>query len=193
MRRMSQTIGLIALITLTALALVGATPRQSGVPPLPYNADIFSGAIYLDGAPAPEGLQMVACVSTCDEFQTQTVLTGPGGSYSVLAIHPENRSLRGAQITFHIVNQHGRIQAQEHVYFEGGFNSEVLDLNFTGPLPAPAPPRSRQPFPPSATPSSPCSPNWSWAAASSPSSAALPCGSSAPAGSPKKGGPGRPA
>ena len=139
MRRISQTIGLIALITLTALALVGATPRQSGVPPLPYNADIFSGAIYLDGVPAPEGLQMVACVSTCDEFQTQTVLTGPGGSYSVLAIHPENRSLRGAQITFHIVNQHGRIQAQEHVYFEGGFNSEVLDLNFTGPLPAPAP------------------------------------------------------
>ena len=139
MRRMSQTIAFIALITLTALALVGATPRQSGVPPLPYNADIFSGAIYLDGVPAPEGLQMVACVSTCDEFQTQPVLTGPGGSYSVLAIHPENRSLRGAQITFHIVNQHGRIQAQEHVYFEGGFNSEILDLNFTGPLPAPTP------------------------------------------------------
>ena len=140
MRRMSQTIGLIALITLTALALVGATPRQSGVPPLPYNADLFSGAIYLDGAPAPAGIQMVACVSRCDEFQTQPVLTGPGGSYSVLAIHPENRSLRGAQITFHIVNEHGRIQADEYVFFEGGFNSELLDLHFTGPLPAPVPP-----------------------------------------------------
>ena len=127
----------LAVLAICSLASIGAVPLQSGVPPQPYNADLFSGRVYLGPDLAPPGTRMLACVDDCGVFETEAVTLDPDGSYKLLAIHPEDRSLRGRPISFYLLNQHGRIKAAEITYFEGGFNAVNLDLHFEGPLPSP--------------------------------------------------------
>jgi hypothetical protein len=127
----------LAVLAICSLAMIGAAPLQGGVPPQPYNADYFSGTVYLGPDPAPPGTRMLACVDTCAVFETDIVNLDPDGTYELLAIHPEDRSLRGRPISFYLLNQYGRIKAAEITYFEGGFNAVDLDLHFEGPLPSP--------------------------------------------------------
>jgi hypothetical protein len=141
-----RKIGLLAISLLTAVAaltLLGAGPAQEGggVPPQPFFADYFSGTVYLQSEPAPAGIQVVACVDDCSLFQSEPRLVGPSGRFDLLAVNPEDRRLKGRDITFYIVNQYGRIQADQVLVFEGAYHINSLDLSFRDPLPLPpAPP-----------------------------------------------------
>lgn len=137
MRRSIDFVTVLALLLLGSLVTIGAAPSQGGVPPQPYNADYFSGRVYLGSDLAPPGTRILACVDVCSVFETEIANLAPDGTYKLLAIHPEDQSLRGRPISFYLLNQYGRIQAVETTYFEGGFNAVDLDLHFEGPLPSP--------------------------------------------------------
>ena len=130
----------VAVVFLASLALLGAGPRQSGLPPQPFFADYFSGVVWLQGSPAPMGTQLVACVADCETFQSKPILLTGDGTYFLLEVNPSNRSLRGDPISFYLVNAHGRIQAAESAFFEGAYAIVSLNLSFDQPLPTPLPP-----------------------------------------------------
>ena len=94
MRRNIRFIAVLALLVICALAMIGAVPLQGGVPPEPYNADYFSGRIYLGSDPAPLGTQVLAFVDDCSVFETEIIDLNSDGDYDLLAIHPKDRSLR---------------------------------------------------------------------------------------------------
>ena len=129
----------MAVVFLASLALLGAGPRQSEVPPQPFLADYFSGVVLLQGSPAPTGTQMVACVSNCETFQSKPVLLNGSGGYHLLKVNPSDRFLRGDPVSFYLVNAYGRIRAAESVIFEGEYATTRLDLSFDQPLPTPPP------------------------------------------------------
>ena len=131
-----SSIGLIALFVL------GAGPRQGGVPPQPYGANFFSGVITVQGQTPPAGIQIVGCVADCVQiFESQPVLTDADGNYVALELNPVDEELVGRIVTFYLVNEFGRIAASETRRFEGDFNIYDLDLTFTDPVPVftPAP------------------------------------------------------
>ena len=140
---MWRKIGILAGVlvrALHALLIMGAAPVQQGggvAPPQPFYADYFSGTVFLQSAAARQGLQLVACIDECSVFQTKTTFLGPGGQFHLMAVDPDNRRLKGRDITFYLVNQHGRIQAAETRVFEGAYNISSLDLHFNEPLPLP--------------------------------------------------------
>jgi hypothetical protein len=129
----------VAVVLLASLALVGAGPRQSEVPPQPFFADFFSGVVRLQGSPAPAGTQLVACVDDCETFQSKPVLLTSGGAFHLLEVNPSDRFLRGDTISFYLVNAYGRIQAAESALFEGEYAIARLNLSFDHPLPTPLP------------------------------------------------------
>jgi hypothetical protein len=140
-----RKIGIAAMTLLTvvaALSLMGASPAQDGggVPPQPFFADYFSGTVYLEGTEAPAGVQLVACVDQCSVFQSQPRTVAPGGQFDLLAVDPEDRRMKGRDVTFYIVNQYGRIQAEQVLVFDGAFHINRVDLHFTDPLPMPPEP-----------------------------------------------------
>ena len=135
-----RKIGVVAVVFLASLALVGAGPRQSELPPQPFFADYFSGVVRLQGSAAPAGTQLVACVADCETFQSKPVLLTRGGAFQLLEVNPSNRFLRGDPISFYLVNAHGRIQAAESALFEGAYAIATLTLSFDQPLPTPLPP-----------------------------------------------------
>ena len=136
---MRRKIGLLAIVSTLVMgifAMLGAVPeQQGGVPPQPFFADYFSGHVLVQGAPAPMGAQLVACVDECSVFESQPVALTAEGGFNLLEVNPENRRLRGRAIKFYLVNQYGRIQAAETPVFEGAYNISQLDLNFSEPLP----------------------------------------------------------
>ena len=140
LRRKIGSCLLILVVFLASLALLGAGPRQSELPPQPFFADYFSGVVRLQGSWAPMGTQLVACVGDCETFQSKPVLVTGDGTYFLLEVNPSNRFLRGDPISFYLVNAHGRIQAAESALFEGAYAIASLNLSFDQPLPTPLPP-----------------------------------------------------
>ena len=130
----------LAVVFLVSVALVGAGPRQSEVPPQPFFADYFSGVVLLQGAPAPMGTELIACVKDCETFQSIPLLLTGGGTFHLLQVNPSNRFFRGDLISFYLVNAHGRIKATESALFEGAYAITKLNLTFAQPLPTPLPP-----------------------------------------------------
>ena len=131
-----KALAAILSVGLIALLVLGAGPRQGGVPPQPYGANFFSGMITVQGQPPPAGTQVIGCVADCVEiFESKPVLTDADGSYVALELNPVNEDLVGRIISFYLVNQFGRIAAIETRRFEGDFNIYPLDLTFTDPLP----------------------------------------------------------
>ncbi len=135
-----RKIGAVAVVFVASLALLGAGPRQSELPPQPFFADYFSGVVRLQGSPAPAGTQLVACVVDCETFQSKPVLLTRGGAFNLLEVNPSNRFLRGDPISFYLLNAHGRIPAAESAHFEGAYAIVRLNLSFDQPLPRPLPP-----------------------------------------------------
>ncbi len=130
----------LALVT-TSFGKLGAGPRQGGVPPQHFYADYFSGHVSVQGVVPPIGTSLVACVDDCRTgFESEPALLSTGGAFSLLEVNPPEQFLRGRQITFYLVNQHGRIQATETTIFEGAYAINKLNLIFDQPLPTPLPP-----------------------------------------------------
>lgn len=139
-RRSSTTIFLISVLILSALALMGAGPNQDQRPPQPFFQDFFSGAVLLQGSPPPEGTQLIACIDDCDAvFQSAPYSLNAGGTFDQLQVDPSDEGLIGHTIYFYLVNEFGRIRAEESRPYIGVFDFYVQDLTFTEPLPV-APP-----------------------------------------------------
>ena len=148
MRRHTGFLAAISVLLISVLATVGAVPGQGERPPQPFFQDFFSGQISLQGAPAPAGLQLIACIDSCAAgFESQPLNVGPAGSYNGLEVNPANEDLIGRTVTFYLVNEYGRIKAVETWTFVGVFDFYTLDLTFTGPLPAPTPTPTLVPTP----------------------------------------------
>ena len=150
MRRTITFLAATVALTLGALALIAAGPAQQDDderPPEPLFPDYYSGSVTLQDSPAPQGLQLIACIEDCDTgYQSEPVTLGPGGEYELLKLDPEDDAFIEGVITFYIVNEHGRIPAGETSIFQGILEINDLDLGFDQPLPTPEPP------PPTPTP-----------------------------------------
>jgi len=74
--------------------------------------------------------------------------------FDQLEVNPKNEILIGHAITFYLVNEFGRIQANEKRPYIGVFDFYSQDLTFEGPLPKPAP----TPVPTPTAPAAPIAP-----------------------------------
>tara|TARA_B100001123_G_C15184539_1_gene976736 strand:+ start:340 stop:1278 length:939 start_codon:yes stop_codon:yes gene_type:complete len=131
-----KNLAVISSLLVLGLFLLGAGPGQGGVPPQPYGANFFSGIVTVKGQIPPEGTQIIGCVADCvDVFESEPALTDADGNYVALQLNPDDEELVGRLVTFHLVNEFGRIDAVETRRFEGDFNIYALDLTFTDPIP----------------------------------------------------------
>ena len=150
---MRRTVTLLLLFcTLGAISFgaLGAVPGQDKRPPQPFFPDFYSGQATLQGAPAPAGVQLVACVYGCDTgFQSQPVEIQAGGRYEMLEVDPLDEALIGLPINFYLINEFGRVEAAESPAYEGIYDFYDQDLTFADPLPAgpPTPVPSSTPTP----------------------------------------------
>ena len=145
-RQTSTTIFSIAALLLLASALVGADPNQDERPPQPFFQDFFSGKVLLQGSPPPEGTVLVACIDDCDTvFQSASYQLKADGRFDQLEVDPSNEVLVGHTIYFYLVNEFGRIRAEESRLYIGVFDFYIQDLTFMDPLPAPAPDPTPEP------------------------------------------------
>ena len=130
------------------LALVAAAPHQ-GIPPSPV---IFTGTATADGQPAPEGTLLVACVDNLvcgpdhsdPDFLRDGDTVGAGGRFVALIAQGVTESQRGrATVHFFLINEHGRIKAQETATYGSSSPTELIftqDLTFgVAPTPEPTP------------------------------------------------------
>ncbi len=146
MRRISASFGIIAVLCVGALVFMGAGPNQIERPPQPFFQDFISGVVTVQGEPAPAGTQLIACIDDCDTvFRSKPKTLADGGSFELLEVNPSDENLIGHEISFHLVNEFGRIQAVETRAFVGIFDFYPTDLTFNDPLPTP-------PVPPTPTP-----------------------------------------
>ena len=126
----------IVIMAIAALVMLGAGPRQEGVPPQPFGAVFFSGAVSVQGESAPAGAALVACVDDCAKvFESQPEQLEEGGQYTMLAVNPSDQDLVGHPVAFYLVNEFGRIKAVETRRFEGDFNAYTLNVTFNDPIP----------------------------------------------------------
>ena len=61
----AKALAAISMAGLIALLVIGAGPRQGGVPPQPYGANFFSGVVTVQGQPPPAESRIVGCVADC--------------------------------------------------------------------------------------------------------------------------------
>ena len=134
---MRRTVTLLLLFcTLGAISFgaLGAVPGQDKRPPQPFFPDFYSGQATLQGAPAPAGVQLVACVYGCDTgFQSQPVEIQAGGRYEMLEVDPLDEALIGLPINFYLINEFGRVEAAESPAYEGIYDFYDQDLTFADP------------------------------------------------------------
>tara|TARA_B100001123_G_C15267893_1_gene1009155 strand:+ start:755 stop:1303 length:549 start_codon:yes stop_codon:yes gene_type:complete len=109
---------------------------HAGGPPQPYYADYVIGQITLKEGFVGENLKVAACISGCHVYETDQVSIDENGQYK-LALHPEDRRLAGRVAIIYLVNDYGRVRANETVAFSGGFKTHKVDLTFNEPLPVP--------------------------------------------------------
>ena len=171
--RIFQTVTLL-IYGAVLVALLAAAPHQ-GIPPSPV---IFTGTATADGQPAPEGTLLVACVDNLvcgpdhsdPDFLRDGDTIGAGGRFVALIAQGVTESQRGrATVHFFLINEHGRIKAQETATYGSSSPTELIftqDLTFGAaarpvptatPTPAPTPTPTPTP-PPTPTPTPPPTP-----------------------------------
>lgn len=140
MRRTFKTIFQMASLLLLVFVLLGAGSSQDERPPQPFFQDFFSGTVLLQGIAPPAGTLLIACIDDCDTgFQSAGYTLQGDGRFDQLEVDPSSEALVGHTIYFYLVNEHGRIRAEESRSYIGVFDFYVQDLNFVDPLPAPEP------------------------------------------------------
>ena len=148
MRRFSTTIFLIPVLLLFAIVLMAAGPSQDERPPQPFFQDFVSGRVLLQGSTPPEGTLLIACIDDCGTvFQSASYSLKADGSFDQLEVNPSSEALIGHTIYFYLVNEHGRVRAEESRPYIGVFDFYVQDLTFVEPLPAPEPDPTPEPTP----------------------------------------------
>ena len=128
-------VGLFVLSMFTGHVLLSDVSYAGG-PPQPYYADYVMGKIDLGDTVVAEDLRVAACISGCQVYETDHVSIDENGDYK-LALHPEDRRLAGRTAIIYLLNDYGRVRANETVAFSGGFKTHQLDLTFEKALPVP--------------------------------------------------------
>jgi len=144
-------------LVLFALLSLGADPKQDELPPQPFFQDSFSGKVLLQGSTPPTGTTLIACIDDCSTvFQSAGYSLKTDGSFDQLEVNPSNEALIGHTIYFYLVNEYGRIRAEESRAYIGVFDFYTQDLTFVDPLPAlepgPTPEPTLQPTPTASLP-----------------------------------------
>ena len=140
MRRFPGIIFLAIGLIAGSFAWVGAGPNQAECPPQPFFQDFFSGSVLLQGAPPPQGTQLIACIDGCENgFESAPYSLKADGTFDQLEVNPDNEDFVGHTITFYLVNDFGRIRALETRPYIGVFDFYVQDLTFVDPMPIPQP------------------------------------------------------
>ena len=139
----------VATMIIVLAGTLGAGPRQDGGPSLPFLPEFYSGQVLVQGAPAPAGSELFACIDDCESFyRSASVEVTESGSYAMLGVTPEDNQLLNRTVYFYLVNDFGRIQALETSTFTGGTtsicayragNCLILNLIFADPIPQPIP------------------------------------------------------
>ena len=128
-----------------AILLVAAAPAQDGRPPAPLEPDYYFGAVTVQGAPAPEGTMLVACIDGCDNYQSNTVALDANGGFTWLALTPDDWDLVGDDVTFYITTVYGSIQAAETQLFIGARQTYTINLTFAEAIPTDYPTPTPEP------------------------------------------------
>ena len=149
----------VALATVVALLLTsggGVIEAQGQPPPGPVT---YSGTITIGGAPAPDGLMVVARIPSPlpnDDYESQPRTTS-GGKYRNLIVGPTSVVFNYRSISFHVIAVEGTgtahlgpegLTAAEVVTFLPGPNViDDFDLTFPAIPPAPEPTSTHTPVP----------------------------------------------
>ena len=133
MRRTPITLALVLATALVALLTLGA---GQSIPPFPVT---YSGDITVEGDPVRDGLSLVACVDGCDNYESGEIQTA-GSAYRGLVVGPPSEDFVNKQVTFWLVTEEGRVEAEEKPTFAPTLAdlTPTLDLTFTEPVPEPA-------------------------------------------------------
>ena len=122
-----------------AASILGAMPSQA--PPeqegssLPNGSDVFAGSVSIQEVTSPGGMTLFACIDDCGVYKSESVLTNHEGTFDGLTVRPPGQSLVGHPVRFFLANEHGRIEADEQLEFQGTAERHSLDLQFAGPVP----------------------------------------------------------
>jgi len=131
---------LVVCVLVVSFTILGAGQSQIERPPQPFFQDFFSGSVTVQGTAPPAGTVLIACINSCDsDFESEPYSLKEGGVFDQLEVNPKNEILVGHAITFYLVNEFGRIQANEKRPYIGVFDFYSQNLTFDGPLPKPAP------------------------------------------------------
>ncbi len=146
--------GLFASVAALLFITFGTTTNVSAQTPPPAPV-IYSGTVTVDGAPAPDGLTIVARMTPLGvpAYETKVPRVTSGGRYADLAVGAPSASYLYQIITFHILEH--EMVASEVDYFRGGPSDVTFNITF-GPLPDPTPIPTPTPTPtPEPTPEPP--------------------------------------
>ena len=108
------------------------------MPAVPTFPNIFSGQVFLGSDPAAPRSQVLACVDGCASgWESFPISVGEDGAYQTLIVQPPSRESYGKDITFFILTDDGRVQADEMSAFSGDVAnlSRTIDLHFPTPSP----------------------------------------------------------
>lgn len=120
--------GLLLLVTL--LASLAAGPDDTKASNVNNDWEIFEGHAYAANRAAPSGVSLIACLGGCDDgYRTDEVITGKDGLYQVKVEPGQSRPI-GRMVTFWLLDDSGRVEADQDVLFRGQGETRVLDLNF---------------------------------------------------------------
>ena len=131
------------------------TPTPSGDQPSGGPAvTIYSGQVFTQGLPVPDGYQVFAVVGNMPTDKVTVI----GGTYN-LAVNTSDNSLNGSLIKFFLVdkgdptNPNKALEAETPGIFTAGQSDEVhLVFPAIAPTPTPTPEPTATPVPPTATP-----------------------------------------
>ena len=107
----------------------------------------------MQGTTPPQGTLLIACIDDCDTvFQSPRYSLKGDGSFDKLEVAPSSEALIGHTIYFYLVNEHGRVRAEETRLYIGVFDFYVQDLTFLKALPVFDPDLTPQPTPTASLP-----------------------------------------
>ena len=124
------TIFVAILLVATLLASLAAGPDEPKASNMNENWEVFEGHAYADNRAAPAGVSLIACLGGCENgYQTAPVITGEDGIYEV-KVEPGALRPAGRMVTFWLIRDADRVEADQDVLFRGQGETRVLDLNF---------------------------------------------------------------
>ncbi len=129
-KRKVVSIFTVLLLLSTLLASLAAGPDDPRASTVNNDWEIFEGHAYADNRAAPSGVSLIACLGGCEDgYQTEAVVTGKDGLYQVRVEPGQTRPI-GRMVTFWLLDDSGRVEADQDVLFRGQGETRVLDLNF---------------------------------------------------------------